>query len=508
MNYENPYMKGLTYSKLNILETLRQRNPLVICITNDVVRTFTANGLLAIGASPVMSECSEDLKNLIVHASALLINIGTLTPDKVSYYKDAIALAKKHEVPIVLDPVGCHAGAYRLSVVLDLIHTGSISLLRGNQSEIKAIYDALNPDNKKDDSTTGKGVDGAQIEDSAVIAYRLARLINCPVVATGEEDYVSDGTRVFAVPHGHSIMTAVTGTGCLLGAVLAAFFSTYYSCKNRLSIGEFLAYVLAYYGLAGESAVQESGVKPGSFSVAFMDALYALDDAVLLSENHIRPIVVPDQLQVYFICGTQDTMLNQKRLLEIVEESCRGGITCFQFREKGDGTLEGPQKLELAQQLKHICAKYNVLYIINDDVELAVAVNADGVHVGQGDMRLKAVRNLVGHKVVGISIHSVDELHKTDVVYADCVGVGPMYATHSKPDAQEPCGPECVIELQAEGLRLPCVGIGGITLDNTRAVLQAGACGVAVISAIAHAENPYEAALQFKQLIFNDNLYK
>ena len=508
MTYENLYMKGQTRHELNILENLRQRNPLVICITNDVVRSFTANGLLAIGASPVMSECSEDLKNLIIHASALLINIGTLTPDEVVYYKEAIVLAKKYEVPIVLDPVGCHAGAYRLSVVLDLIKTDNISLLRGNQSEIKAIYDALSPDNKVDSSSLGKGVDGAQVEDSAVIAYRLARLINCPVVATGEEDYVSDGTRVFAVPHGHSIMTAVTGTGCLLGAVLAAFFSTYYPYKDRMSISEFLAYALSYYGLAGERAVEVSGTKPGSFSVTFMDALYALDDAVLVSENHIRPIVVPDQLQVYFICGTQDSMLNQKRLLEIVEESCRGGITCFQFREKGDGTLEGQQKLELAQQLKHICAKYNVLYMINDDVELAVAVSADGVHVGQGDMCLEVVRNLVGHKVVGISIHSVDELHKTDVVYADCVGVGPMYATHSKPDAQEPCGPECVAELQVEGLRLPCVGIGGITLDNTRAALQAGACGVAVISAIAHAENPYETVLQFKQLIFNDNLYK
>ena len=126
MTYENPYMNGQIWPKLNILEILRQRNPLVICITNDVVRTFTANGLLAIGASPVMSECSEDLKDLIVHASALLINIGTLTPDKVSYYKDAITLAKKHEVPVVLDPVGCHAGAYRLSVVLYLIKTGDI----------------------------------------------------------------------------------------------------------------------------------------------------------------------------------------------------------------------------------------------------------------------------------------------------------------------------------------------------------------------------------------------
>lgn len=500
MNHKNPYMKGHTWPELNILETLRHQNPLVICITNDVVRTFTANGLLAIGASPIMSECSEDLKDLIVHASALLINIGTLTPEKVGYYKEAIKLAKEYDVPIILDPVGCHAGAYRLSVVLDLIKTNAISLLRGNQSEIKAIYDALSPEDTSINSTAGKGVDGAQVEDSAVIAYRLARRIECPVVATGEEDYVSDGIRVFAVPHGHPIMTSVTGTGCLLGAVLAAFFSAYYTCKDRLSIGEFLAYALAYYGLAGESAVKTSGIKPGSFSVAFMDALYTLDDTVLMSKNCIRPIVVPDQLQVYFVCGTQDTGLNKKRLLEIVEEACRGGVTCFQFREKGDGTLEGQQKLELAQQLQHICAKYHVLYIINDDVELAVAVNADGVHVGQDDMRLEDVRNIVGHKVVGISIHSVEELRKTDVVYADCVGVGPMYATSSKPDAQEPCGPERTTELQAEGLTLPCVGIGGITLDNAMAVLRAGACGVAVISAIAHAEKPYEAARQFKEL--------
>ena len=497
----NPYMDNPIRPEFNILDTLRKKNPLVICITNDVVRTFTANGLLAIGASPIMSECSEDLKDLIVHASALLINIGTLTPDKASYYKEAIKLAKAHEVPVVLDPVGCHAGAYRLSVVLDLIKSGNISLLRGNQSEIKAIYDTLSLEDKTNNSTAGKGVDGAQVEDSAIIAYRLARLINCPVVATGEEDYVSDGIRVFAVPHGHPIMTSVTGTGCLLGAVLAAFLSAYYPCKDRLSIGEFLAYALAYYGLAGESAVKTSGIKPGSFSVAFIDALYTLDDTMLVSENRIRPIVVPDQLQVYFVCGTQDTELNKKRLLEIVEEACRGGVTCFQFREKGDGTLEGQQKLELAQQLQHICAKYHVLYIINDDVELAVAVNADGVHVGQDDMRLEDVRNIVGHKVVGISIHSIEELRKTDVLYADCVGVGPMYTTSSKPDAQEPCGPERTAELQSEGLTLPCVGIGGITLDNAMTVLRAGACGVAVISAIAHAENPYEAARQFKELV-------
>ena len=135
----NPYIHNQIRPEFNILYTLRKKNPLVICITNDVVRTFTANGLLAIGASPIMSECSEDLQDLIVYASALLINIGTLTPEKVGYYKtrEAIKLAKKYDVPIILDPVGCHAGAYRLSVVLDLIKTGSISLLRGNQAKLR-----------------------------------------------------------------------------------------------------------------------------------------------------------------------------------------------------------------------------------------------------------------------------------------------------------------------------------------------------------------------------------
>ena len=232
-----------------------------------------------------------------------------------------------------------------------------------------------------------------------------------------------------------------------------------------------------------------------------MDALYEFDDAMLLSGNRIRPVVVPDQLKVYFISGTQDVGFNERHLLDTVEAACRGGVTCFQFREKGTGTLEGQQKLELAQQLKEICAMYNVLYIINDDVDLAVAVNADGIHVGQEDMRLEDVRNLVGNKVVGISIHSLEELHKTDVVYADCVGVGPMYTTSSKPDAQLPCGPERITELQAEGLTLPCVGIGGITLANATPVLQAGASGVAVISAIAHADDPYEATQQFKNLV-------
>ena len=195
---------------------------------------------------------------------------------------------------------------------------------------------------------------------------------------------------------------------------------------------------------------------------------------------------------------TDRSWLNGRTLYDQVEEALKGGATFIQLREK---TLDTDSFRKEAAEIKELCARYHVPFVINDNVEIAKEINADGVHVGQEDMRLEEVRNLVGHKAVGISIHSIEELHKTDVVYADCVGVGPMYATSSKPDAQEPCGPNRISELQAEGLTLPCVGIGGITLDNAKPILEAGACGVAIISAIAHADNPYEAAQQFKHLV-------
>ncbi|WP_282002604.1 hydroxyethylthiazole kinase [Veillonella denticariosi] len=500
-NQENPYMGGRTWPEFHILQELRTKNPLVICITNDVVKAFTANGLLAAGASPVMSECVEDLENLIVHASAMLINIGTVTPDTFEYYKSALCLAKQHRVPVVLDPVGCHAGAYRLSVALDLLRTQGISLLRGNQSEIKAVYEALCNDKHESLPGSGQGVDGGQVEDISSVTYNVSRLLHCPVVATGEIDCVSDGTRVYGVPHGHSLMASVTGTGCLLGAVLAAFLSIARTVSNRLSQAEFLAYVLAYYDIAGERAAESCGMVPGSFGTAFINELYTMDDTALHDVDVMRSVVVPEQLKVYFICGTQDVGYRDDVLLKTVEAACRGGVTCFQYREKGSNTLNGSDKFAMSQKLKDICAAYHVLYIVDDDVELAVAVGADGVHVGQKDMNLESVRNHMGHKVVGISIHSQEELKQTDIGYADYAGIGPVYPTGSKADAQAPCGPERIGELQRAGLSLPIVGIGGVTLDNAEEVLHGGACGVAVISAIAGEDDPCEAAQQLTQIL-------
>lgn len=105
-------------------------------------------------------------------------------------------------------------------------------------------------------------------------------------------------------------------------------------------------------------------------------------------------------LKLYFICGT--TTCQEKNLYTVVEEALKGGITLFQFREKGEGALEGLEKLELAIQIKELCKKYNVPFIVNDDIDLAMEIDADGVHVGQDDIGVDEIRKLMPDKIIGL----------------------------------------------------------------------------------------------------------
>ncbi|MFR7030776.1 thiamine phosphate synthase, partial [Streptococcus pneumoniae] len=109
-------------------------------------------------------------------------------------------------------------------------------------------------------------------------------------------------------------------------------------------------------------------------------------------------------LRLYFICGT--TTCQGKNLYTVVEEALKGGITLFQFREKGEGALEGLEKLELAIQIKELCKKYNVPFIVNDDIDLAMEIDADGVHVGQDDIGVDEIRKLMPDKIIGLSIRN------------------------------------------------------------------------------------------------------
>ncbi|WP_310832954.1 thiamine phosphate synthase [Paenibacillus pedocola] len=199
-------------------------------------------------------------------------------------------------------------------------------------------------------------------------------------------------------------------------------------------------------------------------------------------------------LKLYFIMGSVNCRLPPA---ETLTQAIAGGITIFQFREKGAGALRGNAAFDLARQLQAICREHGIPFIVNDDVDLAIALGADGVHVGQEDEPAGSIRQRLGaHKIVGVSAHSLAEAKQAIADGADYLGVGPVYPTSSKDDAQAVQGTQVLEELRRSGLTIPLVGIGGITAGNVPPVIQAGADGVSVISAIAAAADIRAAAQQ------------
>ncbi|MEO4054736.1 thiamine phosphate synthase [Solibacillus sp. CAU 1738] len=188
-----------------------------------------------------------------------------------------------------------------------------------------------------------------------------------------------------------------------------------------------------------------------------------------------------DELAVYFIMGTPNC--NRDPLL-ILKEALEAGITIFQLREKGEGALVGDELIQFAKNCQSLCRQYNVPFIVNDHVELAREIDADGVHVGQDDSRLSEVRTLFPHKIVGVSVHTMEEMEAAIAGGADYVGIGPIYETSSKLDAKRPAGVTFLEQARKAYPTFPIVAIGGISEKNAQPVLAAGSDGVAVISAI------------------------
>ena len=256
--------KGVTESRIwphpevvEDLAQLRQRAPLTHCITNSVVTNFTANVLLAAGASPAMVVTIEEVADFVHIAQALLINVGTLTTVDAEVMLKAAATAHLTNTPWVLDPVAVGALKFRTAVVAELI-TYKPTVIRGNASEILALSGYAGG---------GKGVD-ATISSLAAMpaALQLAERIGAVVALSGEVDYITDGKEIIAIPGGHEIMTKVTGTGCSLGALIAAFLPVTNSPLRAASTASVI------FAAAGECAFRESR-GTGSFSVAFLDQL-------------------------------------------------------------------------------------------------------------------------------------------------------------------------------------------------------------------------------------------
>lgn len=245
------------------IEKIRQNAPLVHNITNFVVMNNTANALLAIGASPVMAHAAQEVEDMVNIAGSLVINIGTLSDPWIESMFKAAKKAALRQIPIVIDPVGAGATEYRTRTAIQLIQSASPSVIRGNGSEIMALYQ---------EGQKTKGVDSTNASDQAVDSAKgLAREFNCVVCITGEIDYIVSADHIVQVKNGHEMMPRVTGLGCTATALCGAFTAINPDFQTAS------AHAMAVMGIAGEIAAR-TAKGPGTLQVNFIDALYQLSE--------------------------------------------------------------------------------------------------------------------------------------------------------------------------------------------------------------------------------------
>jgi hydroxyethylthiazole kinase len=261
MNGRSSQMEKLNDRAAHNLTAVREKKPLIHNITNFVVMNYTANALLAMGASPVMAHAQNEVEDMVSFAGALVLNIGTLTDDWIDSMIKAGKKASEKGIPIILDPVGSGATALRTNSAKKIIDQTRISVIRGNASEILSLRHA---------QSKTKGVDSIHsVEDAAQAATVLAQELNTTLAITGPVDLITDGKRVIRVANGHPLMGYVTGTGCTATVTIGAFLAVDADPVSAT------ATALAYFGLAGEVAAQNASA-PGSFMIQMIDALYTI----------------------------------------------------------------------------------------------------------------------------------------------------------------------------------------------------------------------------------------
>ena len=203
-----------------------------------------------------------------------------------------------------------------------------------------------------------------------------------------------------------------------------------------------------------------------------------------------------DKKDLLLYAVTDRHWLGDRTLYEVVKESLDGGATFIQLREKN---LDQAHFLEEARELKKLCAEYHVPFVINDNVDIALQMDADGVHVGQSDMETGDVRAKLGpDKIIGVSAQTVEQAILAEKRGADYLGVGAVFPTGSKDDADDVSHE--TLKAICQAVNIPVIAIGGITVENTPLLKGTGICGIAVISAIYGQENIPEATRKLKDV--------
>lgn len=261
---------------MNENERVRKNVPLVHCITNYVTVNDVANALLACGGSPIMADDIGEVAEIASISDALVLNIGTLNERTVKSMILAGETANKKGIPVVLDPVGAGASALRNRAVEELTARVRFAVIRGNLSEVSFVAGL---------DVNTRGVDSSESDsknDAVAVAKAVSAAFGCTVAVTGATDVVTDGKRVAKIANGVPQMGKVTGTGCMLSAVIGAYVGANEDC--------FAATVAAVcsMGLAGERAKERFDTfGPGSFHIGIIDALGKIDDGAIAVQGKV-----------------------------------------------------------------------------------------------------------------------------------------------------------------------------------------------------------------------------
>src|SRR5947207_3588157 len=236
----------------------------------------TANATLALGALPVMAHAREEVEEMVGLASALVLNIGTLSEDWIDAMLLAGRAASRRGIPVVLDPVGAGATQYRTATARQILDEVGVTVLRGNPGEVATLVGAAAEVRGVESISTGL--------EPAELAREAARQLGVIASVTGPVDYVSDGARVLAVSNGDALLATVTGTGCMSSALTGCYLAG----KPEEPI-EAAAEALAAFGVAAEDAAA-GAPGPGTFHARLYDALYALDPAELDGRTRVEEL--------------------------------------------------------------------------------------------------------------------------------------------------------------------------------------------------------------------------
>ena len=253
----------------NIVRKLGETSPLCHNMTNLVVQNFAANVALAIGASPIMANYGEEAKDLAALGGALVINMGTVTPDGLLNYTSAMRAYNGIGGPTLLDPVGAGATEIRRQAVKTLMSNGYFDVIKGNESEIRTVlFGETLGQQKGVDSGASGATDGEMIDLVEELANRERNI----VLVTGATDYLSDGVRTFRIRNGHEYLGRITGSGCTLGTTIAAFLAVHWEDELLAALAGILMFEIA----AEQAAAREDVKGPGTFVPAFLDQLHII----------------------------------------------------------------------------------------------------------------------------------------------------------------------------------------------------------------------------------------